>query len=189
MFSDVYGEEAIKKSSVSEWHKRLRVRMSKSRMKSVLVTFFDIKGIVHFEFIPQSQTINQTHCVEILKRLREAVRRKRPELCPNDWILHRDNATAHKALSVKMFLAQKSITEVEHPPYPPDLTYGCFQNKVCLKGTKMSGYSRHPRNVKTALKAVHIRSSKNVSNSSSIVGLSAQMPTWSTVQVTHLSML
>jgi hypothetical protein len=32
-----------------------------------------------------------------------------------------DNAPAHKVLSVKQFLTQKSITEVEHPPYSPDL--------------------------------------------------------------------
>jgi hypothetical protein len=39
----------------------------------------------------------------------------------NDWILHNDKAPAHKALSVKQFLAQKSITEIEHPPYSSDL--------------------------------------------------------------------
>jgi len=36
-----------------------------------------------------------------------------PELWPNDWILHHDNAPAHKALFVKQFLAQKSITKNE----------------------------------------------------------------------------
>jgi hypothetical protein len=59
--------------------------------------------------------------VGILKRLREAVRRKMPELWPNYWILHHENSPAHKALSVKQFLAQKSITEMEHPPYSLDL--------------------------------------------------------------------
>jgi transposase len=43
------------------------------------------------------------------------------ELWPSDWILLHDNAPAHKVLSVKHFLAQKSITEVEHPPCSPDL--------------------------------------------------------------------
>jgi len=46
------------------------------------------------------------------KRLNEAVRRKRPELWPNDWILHYDNAPPHKTLSIKQFVAQKSIAEV-----------------------------------------------------------------------------
>jgi len=48
---------------------------------------------------------------------------KRPELWPNNWILHCDNAPANKALSVKQFLAQKSITEMEHPPFSPDLAH------------------------------------------------------------------
>jgi hypothetical protein len=72
--------------------------MLKSQMKPMFITFFDIKGIVHFELISQGQSVNQAYCVEILKRLRETVHRKRPELWPNDWILHHDNAPAHKAL-------------------------------------------------------------------------------------------
>jgi hypothetical protein len=44
-------------------------------MKSVLIAFLDIKGTVHFEFISQGKTVNEAYCVEILKLLREAVRR------------------------------------------------------------------------------------------------------------------
>jgi hypothetical protein len=53
-------------------------------MKTMLITLFDIMGIVRFEFIPQGLTINQAYCVEILKWLHEAVHRKRPELWPNE---------------------------------------------------------------------------------------------------------
>jgi hypothetical protein len=42
-------------------------------MKTVLITFFDIKGIVHFEIITQGQIVNQTYYVEILKQLHKAV--------------------------------------------------------------------------------------------------------------------
>jgi hypothetical protein len=77
--------------------------MSESQMKTMLITFFDIKGIVHFESIPQGQTVNQAYYVEILKPLREVVRSKGPELWPNDWVLHHDNAPAHRARPVKKF--------------------------------------------------------------------------------------
>jgi hypothetical protein len=96
-------------------------------MKTMLTTFFDIRGIVHFGFISQGQTVNQSYYVEILKRLRKDVCRMRPDLWLNDWILHHDNAPPHKALS-SSFWPQKSITEMENQPYSPHLG----PNDYCL---------------------------------------------------------
>jgi hypothetical protein len=68
--------------------------------------------IVHFEFLEQCRTVNQ-HCyLEILARLREAVRRRRPELWPDAWILHHDNVLAHDALSVREAEDQKIDNEI-----------------------------------------------------------------------------
>jgi len=41
--------------------------MYESHVKIMLITFFDIKVIVQFEFIPQGQTVNQAYYVEIMK--------------------------------------------------------------------------------------------------------------------------
>jgi mannosyltransferase OCH1-like enzyme len=62
--------------------------MSHSHFKGMLVCFFDLKKIVHYEFIAQRQTVNQRCCVEVLTRLQGSVQRKRPELWPDKWILH-----------------------------------------------------------------------------------------------------
>jgi hypothetical protein len=62
--------------------------MSRSQLKVLLLYFFDRKGIVHYEFIAQRQTVNQQCYLEVLTRLRESVRRKRPELWADKWILH-----------------------------------------------------------------------------------------------------
>jgi hypothetical protein len=112
--------------------KTQEARMSKSQMKKmfIIIIIFDIKGIVHSEFIPQGQTVNQAYYVEILQWLHEDMRRKRPELWPNDWIRHHDNAPAHKALSVKWFLAQKNLL-LKRNTHPILLiwlrmTCGCF---------------------------------------------------------------
>jgi len=42
---------------------------SKSRVKTMLLTFFDIRGIVHYEFVPNGQTVNQVYYLEVLERL------------------------------------------------------------------------------------------------------------------------
>ena len=82
----------------------------------------DIRGIVHYEFVSTGQTVSQVYYLEVLKRLREKDRWKRPKrFANNSWILHHDNAPAHTALSVRKFLATKQITVLEHPDYSPDL--------------------------------------------------------------------
>jgi histone-lysine N-methyltransferase SETMAR len=100
--------------------------------------------IVHFEFLEQGRTVNQ-HCyLEILARLREAVRQRRPGLQPDTWILilDHDDAPAHDALAVREFLAKKSITKLAHPPYSPDLALCNFRLfpklKTALKGYRFS---------------------------------------------------
>ena len=70
----------------------------------MLLTFFDIRGVVHYEFVPTGQTVNQVHYLEVLERLLEKVGLKGPKLfASNSWILHHDNAHAYTALSVREF--------------------------------------------------------------------------------------
>jgi len=92
-----------------------------SKFKAMLIVFFDIQGTVMAEWVPSGQTVNQQYYIEVLTKFHECVRRKRPELWRNGWILHHDNAPAHNALSATQFLVNKNITVLEHPPYSPDL--------------------------------------------------------------------
>lgn len=64
----------------------------KSKGKVMLEMFFDYKGLIHYEFIPQGQTVTKELNVEILRLLRDAIRRKHPEKwAGNNWILLHDN--------------------------------------------------------------------------------------------------
>jgi histone-lysine N-methyltransferase SETMAR len=85
-----------------------KVRMSKSKIKTMLIVFFDIQGIIMTQYVPPGQTVNQTYYIELLTKLRGKIRRKRPELWKNGSILHQDNAPAYNALSVQQFLAKKT---------------------------------------------------------------------------------
>lgn len=54
------------------------VRQIKSATKSMIIIIFDIRGIVHLEFVPQGQNVNLDFYLEILRHLREHIRRKQP---------------------------------------------------------------------------------------------------------------
>jgi transposase len=115
--------------------------------------------------------------VEILKQLLEGVCRKRPELWPNDGIIHHDSAPAHKALSVKQFLDQKLITEMEHPPCSHDLAPNEFWPFPKIKFHFKKQRFQHIEDIqKTCNNNTESDSTtgvpKNVSNSGSIIGLS-----------------
>ena len=76
----------------------------------MLITFFDVRGMVHSEFLPQGQTINQQVYKEILRRLLHSVHEKRRELWQDkSWLLHQDNAPADNALNIRQFLEQPPI--------------------------------------------------------------------------------
>jgi hypothetical protein len=68
MLSEIYGGEAMKSQMfLNGINGSKRACMSESQMKPVLITFFSIKGIVHFKFIPQGQIVNQAYvklCIE-----------------------------------------------------------------------------------------------------------------------------
>jgi hypothetical protein len=119
----------------------------------MLICFFDHKGIVHFEFLEQGQTVNQ-HCyLEIMARLHKTVRQRIPEHC-----LHHDNDPAHDALTVLAFLAKKSILKLDHPPYLPDLAACDFwlfpKLKTALKGHRFSDIADVQGHVTTILTSI-----------------------------------
>jgi len=42
----------------------------------MLIVFFDIRGMVHHEFVPKGQIVNAEFYCNVLRRLREDIRRK-----------------------------------------------------------------------------------------------------------------
>jgi hypothetical protein len=68
----------------------------------------------------QQPDIKSAYYLEVMTKLSERVRRKRPKLWRNGCVLHQDNAPGHNALPAKQFLANHSITVLEHSSYSPD---------------------------------------------------------------------
>jgi transposase len=72
--------------------------------------------------------------------------------------LHHDNAPAHRALSVREFLAPKQITVLEHPAYSTDLATNDFflypKIKEILKERHFGGIDDIRINTTAGLKAI-----------------------------------
>ena len=69
-----------------------------------------VMAIVHTEFVPPRQTVNQAFYKDILERLI----RVRADIA-DKWMLHHDNAPYHTALSFTVFLTSKGIPMVPQP--------------------------------------------------------------------------
>ncbi|UYV64317.1 hypothetical protein LAZ67_3000269 [Cordylochernes scorpioides] len=84
--------------------------------------FFDCRGVVHHEFLPQGRTVNKEYYLQVMRNLHEAIRQKRPDLWKNkNWLLDHDNTPAHTSLLVRDFLAKNNTLMMPQPPYFPDL--------------------------------------------------------------------
>jgi hypothetical protein len=44
--------------------------------KSMLIVFFDIRGMLHLEFAPEGRTVNAEFYCNVLRRPREDIQRK-----------------------------------------------------------------------------------------------------------------
>jgi hypothetical protein len=88
------------------------VRQLKSKDKSMLIIFFNFKGIVHKEYVLADTTANFAYCCNVLRRLRENVLRLRLEIWRQKyWLLHH-NAPSHTFFFTSEFSTKKHI----HPP-------------------------------------------------------------------------
>jgi len=108
-------------------------------MSSTCYLFFQHPRHCPKEFVLPAQTINGKFYCEVLKRLREGIRRKCPDNWKkNNWFLHHDNVPAHTSL-VRQLLTSKNIT-IPRPPYLPDLAPATFpyspKMKLRLKGRR-----------------------------------------------------
>jgi hypothetical protein len=96
---------------------------------------------VHKEFVPAGQAVNSGFCCDVLRQLRENVRRRRPERwLEQTWLLHHDNAPSHTSVFTQKFLAKHKMTVILHPPYSPVLAPCDFfllpKMKLNLKGRR-----------------------------------------------------
>jgi len=100
-----------------------KLRFQKSKVKTMLILFFDSQGIVHKQFVQEGCTVNAEYYIGVLYRLISRIRRVRPALySTRDFFLLHDNAPAHSAAKIRQFMIKKQVAILNHPPQSPDLS-------------------------------------------------------------------
>jgi len=160
----VYRYDSETKQMSSQWSTASspppkKARQVKSNARTMLIAFIDIGGLVRHEYGPRGQTVNKEFHKTVLQPLRNAVRRHRPEKWRyGNWILHHDDAPAHRAVTTNEFLAKQNLSSLSHPPYSPDLALCDFflflQLKKTMKGCRFDYTENIQANTTRQLRAI-----------------------------------
>jgi histone-lysine N-methyltransferase SETMAR len=102
-----------------------------------------VKGIVRREFVPPKMTVNADFYCDVLRRLRENVRRKDGRnfgATTTGSFITTTRPPAHTSLKTTEFLINNNMVIVPHPPYSPNLApcdFALFPKlKMKMKGRR-----------------------------------------------------
>jgi hypothetical protein len=104
-----------------------KARQVQSKVKVMLIVFFDMEGIVQYEHVPQGQTVNHQFYLQVLKHLRLAVSHKRPQKrAAVAWAL-----PMHQHIPSRYFWQVMAFLSFSNHPTPLTwlcVTFGCSPN-------------------------------------------------------------
>jgi hypothetical protein len=106
------------------------------------LVFWDAEGILFIDYLEKGKTITGEYYSNLLTRLDETVRGKRPGLQKKKIIFHKDSASAHKSVLAVGKLRDLHYELLEYPPFSPDLALCDFclfpKLKLFLTGQRFS---------------------------------------------------
>jgi histone-lysine N-methyltransferase SETMAR len=111
--------------------------------KLMLCIWWNMSGVVHYEFLPRNQTINTDLYCEQLDRVQQKLLQKHPSLVNQRGVcFQQDNARPHVSARSLTKISELNWELLPHPPYSPDLApsdYHLFRSlEHFLRGKKLS---------------------------------------------------
>ncbi len=81
------------KMQSEQWLKKgmpgpIKAKVAASRTKQMVLAFFDNKGVIYTNYVPRGATVNGDYIIKALKGFLKALRLKRPDLEPGEWMFH-----------------------------------------------------------------------------------------------------
>jgi hypothetical protein len=93
-------------------------RKVKLKVKSMLIIFFDNKGIVHKEFILKDQAVNSAYYCCFLWRLWKCVKTSPRTLATKELgVASLQHTISHFLFSHGIFFTKNNMTAISHPHY------------------------------------------------------------------------
>jgi hypothetical protein len=77
-----------------------KAKVHASRTKKMVLVFFDAKGVIYTNYVPNGETVNAEYIKKALARFLKVFKAKRPIMVSQNWFLHWDNAPFHTAATV-----------------------------------------------------------------------------------------
>jgi histone-lysine N-methyltransferase SETMAR len=116
-----------------------KFRVEQSAGKVMATVFWDEKGLLLLEFMPQKTTITGQTYANKITALREAIKEKRRGKLSAGVLLLHDNAPVHMSAKSQAAIQQCGFQQLNHQPYSPDLSpsdYFLFRVMKKLLGGK-----------------------------------------------------
>jgi len=120
-----------------------KTRLVSSAGKFMASVFWDAEGISFINYLGKGKTLTGEYYSNLLSRLDEKIREKRPSLQKKKKIIfHQANAPTHKSVLAMEKLRDLHYELLKHPPYSPDLAPSDFnlfpKLKLLLAGQHFS---------------------------------------------------
>ncbi|GFR67689.1 histone-lysine N-methyltransferase SETMAR [Elysia marginata] len=103
-----------------------KFKVQRSAAKVMANVFWDAKGMILLDILPQAQFINSVLYCSLRDRLRDAIRRKKPGFLRRGFVLQHDNATPHSANFTQKWLQRYGWEILPHSAQYPDLVPSDF---------------------------------------------------------------
>lgn len=143
----IYHDEPHTRQSGMEWRKRgekgpKKPKVRENRGKLMATFFWDCRGVIMIDYLPRGQTMNGDYYADLMRQLREQIKKKRRGMLAKGVLLLQDNARVHTCNVSKSAIEECGYELIPHPAYSPDLApsdYHLFSNLKREKcGTKFT---------------------------------------------------
>jgi histone-lysine N-methyltransferase SETMAR len=92
-----------------------------SASKFMSTVFWYARVIIFIDYLQKGKTITGVYYANLLEKLNEEIKRKRPHLAKKKVLFHQDNAPVHTSHIAMSKIHQLKFELLRHPPYSPDL--------------------------------------------------------------------